>query len=230
MHSPGVSPVITYGLNMSTFNPQGSAPAHSASGSAAFASSQHNSTPPVRGNAFGITALVLGIVAVVFSFIPVMGMAAFILGPLAVLFGIVGVTRKFSKKGAAVAGLVLGILSVVIAAIWLAVVGAAVSSADQTLNSEHTVEYVVTTKGKATVNYWSGGGTSTEDIAANWKKELTVKNSDLLSLVVTGDFANASAAVSCEILFDGKSIAKNTGSGQGAMASCSGSGLGSESK
>jgi hypothetical protein len=215
---------------MSTFHPQGSAPAHAGSGSATSSAAQHNATPPVRGNAFGVTALVLGIVAVVFSFIPVMGMVAFVLGPLAVLFGIVGATRKFSKKGAAVAGLVLGILSVVIAAIWLAVVGAAVNSADQALNSEHKVEYMVTTKGKAAVNYWSGGGTSTENLTANWKKELAVKNSDLLSLVVTGDFTNTGAAVSCEILFDGKSIAKNTGSGQGAMASCSGSGLGSESK
>jgi hypothetical protein len=215
---------------MSTFHPQGSAPVQAASASAAASAAQHNATPPVRGNAFGVTALVLGIVAVVFSFIPVMGMVAFVLGPLAVLFGIVGATRKYSKKGAAVAGLVLGILSVVIAAIWLAVVGAAVNSADQALNSEHKVEYMVTTKGKAAVNYWSGGGTSTENVTANWKKELTVKNSDLLSLVVTGDFANTRAAVSCEILFDGKSIAKNTGSGQGAMASCSGSGLGSESK
>lgn len=94
----------------------------------------------------------------------------------------------------------------------------------------HKVEYIVTTKGKASVSYWSGGGTSTENITANWKKEQTVKNSDLLSLVVAGDLGVPGSAVSCEILFDGKSIAKNTGSGQGAMASCSGTGLGSESK
>lgn len=217
-------PATTNAVNMSTFNSKGYAPGQSAPVWA------QGATPPVRGNAFGITALVVGIVAVVFAFIPVMGVVAFALGPLAVLFGIVGATRKFSKKGAAVAGLVLGILSVVIAAIWLAVVGAAVNSADQALNSEHKVEYIVATKGKASVSYWSGGGTSTENITANWKKEQTVKNSDVLSLIVTGDVTGPGTEVSCEILFDGKSIAKNTGSGRGAMASCSGTGLGSESK
>ncbi|XAS68255.1 DUF4190 domain-containing protein [Micrococcaceae bacterium Sec5.7] len=209
---------------MSTFNSQGPVP------NTYPEPVRPESVQPVRGNGFGITALVLGIVAVVFSFIPVMGVVAFVLGPLAVLFGIIGATRKFARKGAAVAGLVLGILSIVIAAIWMAVVSAAVSSADQALNSEHKVEYVVTTKGKASVNYWTDGGTSKEDISAAWKKEQTVKNSDFLSLVVTGDFSNAAAAVSCEILFDGKSIAKNTGSGTGAMASCSGSGLGADNK
>jgi hypothetical protein len=48
----------------------------------------------------------------------------------------------------------------VIAAIWMAVLAAAVSSADQTLNSEHKVEYVVTTNGQASVSYWTSGGTS----------------------------------------------------------------------
>ncbi|WP_143111476.1 hypothetical protein [Arthrobacter sp. ov118] len=102
---------------------------------------------------------------------------------------IIGVTRKFAKKGAAVTGLVLGILGVVIAAIWMAVLAAAVSSADQTLNSEHKVEYGVTTNGKASVSYWTSGGTSHQDVTS-----------------------------------------KNSGTGQGAMASCSGSGLGADKK
>ncbi len=146
---------------MSTFNSQGTAPADAPTSTVPSAGA---AAPVSRGNGWGITALVLGIVAVVFSFIPVMGMLAFVLGPLAVLFGIIGVTRKFAKKGAAVAGLVLGILSIVIAAIWMAVLSAAVSSADQALNSEHKMEYVVTTNGKASVSFWTSGGTSNEDI------------------------------------------------------------------
>ncbi len=211
---------------MSTFNSHGTAPADATTSTVP----AQPAAPASRGNGWGITALVLGIVAVVFSFLPVMGVVAFVLGPLAVLFGIIGATRKFAKKGAAIAGLVLGILSIIIAAIWMAVVSAAVSSADQALNSEHKVEYVVTTNGKASVSYWTSGGTSNEDVTAAWKKEQTVKNSDFLSLVVTGDISNAAAKVGCEILFDGKSIAKNSGAGQGAMATCSGSGLGADNK
>jgi hypothetical protein len=212
---------------MSTFNSHGTAPADAPTSTVP---SLGGAPVAPRGNGCGITALVLGIVAVVFSFIPVMGVVAFVLGPLAVLFGIIGATRKFAKKGAAIAGIVLGILSIVIAAIWMAVVSAAVSSADQALNSEHKVQYVVTTNGKATVSYWTSGGTSNVDVSTGWKKEQTVNNSDLLSLVVTGDFSNAAAKVGCEILFDGKSISKNSGTGQGAMASCSGSGLGADKK
>lgn len=215
---------------MSTFNSQGTAPADTPTSTVLPSQGGAAGAPAPRGNGWGIAALVLGIVAVVFSFIPVMGMVAFVLGPLAVIFGIIGATRKFAKKGAAVAGLVLGILSIVIAAIWMAVLSAAVSSADQALNSEHKVEYVVTTNGKASVSYWTSGGTSNEDVTAGWKKEQTVKNSDFVSLVVTGDFSNAAAKVGCEILFDGKSISKNSGTGQGAMASCSGSGLGADKK
>lgn len=212
---------------MSTFNSHGTAPADAPTSTVP---SMGGAPVAPRGNGWGITALVLGIVAVVFSFIPVMGVVAFVLGPLAVLFGIIGATRKFAKKGAAIAGIVLGILSIVIAAIWMAVVSAAVSSADQALNSEHKVQYVVTTNGKASVSYWTSGGTSNVDVSTGWKKEQTVKNSDLLSLVVSGDFSNAAAKVGCEILFDGKSISKNSGTGQGAMASCSGSGLGADKK
>ncbi|QDY89113.1 type IV secretion system protein [Arthrobacter sp. UKPF54-2] len=211
---------------MSTFNSQGTAPADTPAPAAVPSAP----TPVSKGNGWGVAALVLGIVAVVFSFIPVMGVVAFVLGPLAVLFGIIGVTRKLAKKGAAVAGVVLGILSIVIAAIWMAVLSAAVSSADQALNSEHKVEYVVTTNGKASVSYWTSGGSSNEDITTDWKKEQTVKNSDFVSLVVTGDYSNAAAVVGCKILFDGKSISKNSGTGQGAMASCSGSGLGANKK
>lgn len=212
---------------MSTFNSHGTAPADAP---ASTVPAMAGAPVAPRGNGWGVTALVLGIVAVVFSFIPVMGVVAFVLGPLAVVFGIIGATRKFAKKGAAIAGLVLGVVSIVIAAIWMAVLSAAVSSADQALNSEHKIQYVVTTNGKASVSYWTSGGTSTEKVSAAWKKEQAVKNSDFVSLVVTGDYSNAEAKVGCEILFDGKSISKNSGSGQGAMASCSGSGLGVDSK
>lgn len=50
-------------------------------------------------NGFGITALVLAIIGVVFGLIPITGFLAIILGALAVLFGLLGVGRV--KRGAA---------------------------------------------------------------------------------------------------------------------------------
>ena len=177
---------------------------------------------PVKGNAFGLTALVLGIVAVVFSIIPVVGFIAFVLGPLAVIFGIIGLTRKFAKKGTSVAGLVLGAVAVIIAIIVTAVVAAAASSVSDSLNKEHQIEYVVTTTGAAHVSYTAASGMSSEDITADWKKDVTAKGFDFSTLSVTGDISTPST-VTCEILVDGKSITKNSGTGTAAMASCSGS-------
>ncbi|MGJ3189611.1 hypothetical protein [Paenarthrobacter sp. FR1] len=176
---------------------------------------------PLKSNGFGTTALVLGIVAVVFAIIPILGFVAFILGPLAVIFGIIGLTRKFSKKGTSITGLILGAVSVIIAIIVTSIIAAAANSVSESLNKEHKVEYVVTTTGPAKVTFWNGDGSSNEDITADWKKELSVAGFGVTSLTVTGDFTSE-ASVTCEILVDGASVSKNTGSGTGAMASCSG--------
>ncbi|MCY0905853.1 hypothetical protein [Arthrobacter sp. H14-L1] len=177
---------------------------------------------PAKGNVFGTVALVLGIIAMVFCFIPVAGIAAFILGPLAIVFAIVGLTRKHAKKGTSIAGLILGAIAIVVAIIVTIVISIAVSSIDKSVNAEHQIDYVVTSAGPAHVSYWTGGGTSTEDITADWKKSVTAKGFEISSLTVTGDYATA-GQVSCEILVDGKSISKNSGSGTGANALCSGS-------
>lgn len=57
--------------------------------------------------------MVLGIVGIVLSFIPIINNIAFFLGILAVIFGIIGLVKK-AGKGKAIAGLVLGILAIVI--------------------------------------------------------------------------------------------------------------------
>ncbi|MHC6219827.1 hypothetical protein [Arthrobacter sp. MMS24-S77] len=177
---------------------------------------------PSKGSGFGTAALVLGILAIVFSIIPIAGFIAFLLGPLAIIFGVIGLTRKFSKKGTSAAGLILGVLSVIVAIIVTAIIAAAAQSVSDSVNKEHKIDYVVTVTGKAHVSYWTEGGMSTEDIAANWKKNVTAKGFNLSSLTVTGDYTSPSN-VTCEILVDGQSVSKNSGSGTTAMANCTGS-------
>lgn len=176
---------------------------------------------PARGNGFGTTALVLGIVSVVLSIIPIIGFLAFILGPLAIIFGVIGVTRKFTKKGTSITGLILGGVSIIIAIIVTVILAAAASSVNESLNKEHKVEYVVTTTGPAQVNYWNGSGSSAEDITADWKKEFTAKGFEVTSLTVSGDFTSESS-VTCEIFVDGSSVSKNSGTGTAATAACAG--------
>lgn len=174
-------------------------------------------------NGVGVASLVVGIVASVLAAIPLVGMVAFFLGPVAILLGLIAVFLKNRRKGMAIAGLILGVVSLIVAGIMTAAVAAGVKAVDESINAEHTVEYVVTTTGPASISYWTGGGSSTEDVTAGWKKTITSKDINITSLTVTGDYSDKTAAVSCEILVDGKSTAKNTGSGAGAHASCSGS-------
>jgi hypothetical protein len=64
-----------------------------------------------------IAALVLGIVGLVFSFIPCLGMYALPITLLAVILGAIAMRQP--KKGMAIAGLVCGMLGTLLAGYWL---------------------------------------------------------------------------------------------------------------
>jgi hypothetical protein len=87
-------------------------------------------------NGFGVTALVLGIVGVVLSWVPVLGG---ILAVLAVVFGGLGYARarqgQATNQGMTIAGLVLGVIAFVIQVIVFAAVGSAANQLDKELNS-----------------------------------------------------------------------------------------------
>ena len=99
----------------------------------------------------------------------------------------------------AIAGTILGVVSLIVAGMMTAAIGAAAKAVDESINAEHTVEYIITTSGPATVSYWTGNGSSTEKVTADWKKSITSKDLNITSLSVIGDFSDATAAVSCEI-------------------------------
>jgi len=73
---------------------------------------------PKRGNGFAITALVLGIIAAVLAFIPVVNLVSFVLAIAAIVFGVVGLIasgRRRTGKGMSITGIVLGVIALVIA-------------------------------------------------------------------------------------------------------------------
>jgi hypothetical protein len=86
---------------------------------------QPTTTTPVAQprSGFGVTALVLGIIGLVFSWVPVFGL---LLGILAVVFGVLGYIR--ARGGMAIAGAVLGSITVVIGIIVIAALGSAAST------------------------------------------------------------------------------------------------------
>lgn len=77
---------------------------------------------------FGTAALVLGIIGAGLSFIPIINNVAFFLGILAVAFAIVCFAKK-SSTGVAVAGIVLGLLSIIITIVMQASAAKAISDA-----------------------------------------------------------------------------------------------------
>lgn len=66
-----------------------------------------------QSSGLATVSLVLGIIGLVLSFFPIINNAAFILGLVAAIFGIIALAKK-NSRGKAIAGLILGILAVVI--------------------------------------------------------------------------------------------------------------------
>lgn len=176
--------------------------------------------PVKQGNGLGVAALVVGIVAAVFSVIPLVGMVAFFLGPVAIILAIIGLTRKMRPKGTSVAGLILGIASIVIAAVMTAGTVAAIDAVDKEINKEVTITYKATSENEASSMFGGIDGTSNEKFTGTWTKEVKAKGFDAASLVVSNEDFSSSQKVTCEILIDGKSVSKQSGED---MVNCSGS-------
>jgi hypothetical protein len=84
-----------------------------------------------QSNGMGTAAMVIGIIAVILAFIPLLGLISWILAPLAIIFGIIGMTRQNAPKGAAIAGVATGGVALVVCLLWALVFGAAMSTAAQ---------------------------------------------------------------------------------------------------
>ncbi|MFJ3956087.1 hypothetical protein [Arthrobacter sp. NPDC090010] len=194
--------------------------------------------PGKQGNGFGVAALVLGILALVSSFIPFLGVVAFILGPLAILFGILGlVLRKQAPKGTSITGMILGGVGILVAvvvtmltAVFVAQVGSAYESAraesSKSQEAESSaqpsssavaggkVEFIATTnKGEADATYSVGGDSAQKKFSGEFKANGTMDPTfDIATLVVLGDPLTDGQTVSCEIKVDGKTVKKQSGS------------------
>ena len=92
-------------------------------------------TVATQSSAFAVTSLVTGIVGFVLAWVPLVGFASSI---VAVVFGILGI-RKKTNKGMAIAGLVLGGITLVIgflvAMFWFIALAAASTTDPTILNS-----------------------------------------------------------------------------------------------
>lgn len=69
---------------------------------------------PKRSNPLGLTALIVGIVAIVGCAIPIVNFVSIFLGFVALVLGIIGLVQKNRPRGLAIAGSILGVISLVV--------------------------------------------------------------------------------------------------------------------
>ena len=99
-----------------------------------------HATPVVQApsNGFGITALCLGIVSLVFMLVPLTGFIAVILGGLAMIFGLLGWGRvrrgAATNKGATISGTICGAVGLVVGIIGIVIVFQATAQLDEDLD------------------------------------------------------------------------------------------------
>jgi len=105
---------------------------------------ENQTTPPAPSNAgqtMGIAALVLGIIAAPLAFIPCTAVFAWVPAGLAIIFGAVGLSQAKKgggKTGLPIAGLVIGVISLIIVICWMVLFAEAVSEVSDVLKQDST--------------------------------------------------------------------------------------------
>lgn len=88
----------------------------------------------LKRSGFATAALVLGIIAVVLSFIPIINNGAFVIGVLAVIFGVIPLVKR-RRVAISIIAIVLGILSVVITLSMQKSIGDALDKVDKDMTT-----------------------------------------------------------------------------------------------
>ncbi|SFO35918.1 DUF4190 domain-containing protein [Amycolatopsis rubida] len=191
----------------------------------------HPAPPAPPKNGLGTAGFVLGLVGLIFSFIPIIGVVAWPLVILGIIFSALGFARarsgKATNKGLSIAGLVLSVIGLVIAIVWATAFTKAANDVNTEANRSVTVHYEVTGTAKdASITYttFGDGSTSTNQEKPKslpWSKDLSTKG--LFkggSLAVTT--GTEGGEVTCKVVVDGKETKTAKASGNFATASCDG--------
>ncbi|MFL6119000.1 DUF4190 domain-containing protein [Actinophytocola sp.] len=194
---------------------------------------QYAPNPPQQAatrpsNGLGTAGFVVGIIGLVLSFIPLIGVVAWPLVILGIIFSAIGIARagkgRATNKGLAIAGLVVSLVGLVICILWAAVWNKAVNDVNEEANREAVIVYEVSGDAPtADVTYTTFGDkmTSNQETVTHlpWTKEVKtkgyVKGGQLI--ITTGADGGS---VTCKVTVDGKEVKTATASGAFAVASC----------
>lgn len=208
--------------------------------------------PPVqvekKNSGLGIAALVLGIIAVTLMIIPILNNLSIILGILAIVFALCSFKSTGSRgnkrgRGMVIAGLVLGIVSVVVAFAVQAMLSSAIDKVNKEFDKtskkienvakgiahDKAKELKLTVKASAPteISVSAGGATSNEKLTDNaWEKVLTGKEAQkdyMVTTMPTFDIDHPvpdDYQVECAINVDGKQVSHKNATGTGATVMC----------
>lgn len=94
---------------------------------------------PKRSNPLGLTALIVGIVAIIGCAIPFVNFVSIVLGLVAVALGIIGLVQKNRTRGLAIAGTILGAIALIVGITTASLYAAAVDSVSKAIESSAPV-------------------------------------------------------------------------------------------
>jgi hypothetical protein len=178
---------------------------------------------PAR-NILAIVGLLLGVAALVVTFVPDVEFVAWPLGGLGLILAIVGLVQvkkgAVGDRGLAITGTAVSVVALLAAGGMLLYStfsggGAAGLHLPAVAGDKHTVVFEVTSAGGATVRYGSLSDQRTENAPAStdaWQGEASYNNGSYL-LTLTADTRNSQTnnEIACSILVDGKKVAENSG-------------------
>ncbi|RZQ62132.1 DUF4190 domain-containing protein [Amycolatopsis suaedae] len=183
--------------------------------------------PQPPRNGFGTTGFILGIVGLVTSLIPVVGVVAWPLVILGIIFSALGIARAAkgmaTNKGLSIAGVVVSVLGLAVCILWVFVFNAAVDQVDKELNRTANVTYELTGDAAAVdVTYGEGTNPLSEDVPTlPWRKDVQNKG-PVPGGLLTATTGPDGGTVTCKITVDGKVVDTQTGSGAFTVVACTG--------
>lgn len=180
-------------------------------------------------NGLGTAGFVLGLVGMIFSFIPIIGVVAWPLVILGLVFSALGYARtrsgRATNKGLAIAGVILSIIGLVFCVLYLTAFTKAAKDVTTQANEVATISYDAGGTSKdATVTYstFSDGGSSDgqEDTKLPWHKQVTAKGFAKGGVLTVTAGPNG-GTVTCKVTVNGVVQKTATGSGAFSSATCS---------
>ncbi len=183
---------------------------------------------PQPRNGLGVAGFVLGLIGLLFSFLPIVGVVAWPLVILGLIFSLIGYSRgrtgRAGNKGLALTGVVLSVLGLVVCVVWASAFTKAASDVSKQANETVTISYDAggTSKGAiVTYSTFSDGSSAEGQVTTNlpWRKK--VKAAGLgKGGMMTVTAGTGGGTVSCQVAVNGVVRKTATASGPLASATC----------